>query len=95
LAGEAATPPEGGKQPALTGMSAASIFGKSLPEENIIGSPLKKARPSISDIGDLKPGMFPPALGDILAKAEAAQAAQDKSKSAPAAVGGQIEEEEL
>ncbi|KAK4454137.1 hypothetical protein QBC34DRAFT_178193 [Podospora aff. communis PSN243] len=92
LATEAATPPEGGKPAALTGMSAASIFGKGLPEDNVIGSPLKKARPSISDIGELKPGMFPPALGDILAKAEAAQAAKNKPQSAPP-VTEEIEEE--
>jgi hypothetical protein len=73
-------------------MSAASIFGKGLPEDNVIGSPLKKARPSISDIGELKPGMFPPALGDILAKAEAAQAAKNKPQPAPA-VTEEIEEE--
>lgn len=64
-------------------MSTVGIFGKAFPEDNIIGSPLKKARPSISDINDIKPGMFPPALGDILAKAEAAQAAKNQSQSAP------------
>ena len=85
-------------------MSAAPLFGKSLPEDhNIIGSPLKKARPSISDIGDLKPGMFPSALGDILAKAEAAQAAANKSSPshtpapapAPVKEATMEEEEEL
>jgi hypothetical protein len=49
----------------------------------MIGSPLKKARPSIS--GPAPPALennvgpnsgFPSALGDILAKAEAAQAAK-------------------
>ena len=87
----------------LTGMSAGSLFGKSLPEDhNIIGSPLKKARPSISgDLGELKPGMFPPALGDILAKAEAAQAAANKPSPshtpapAPVKEATMEEEEEL
>lgn len=95
LAGEA-TPPEGGK-PTLPGMSVAALFGKSLPEDNIIGSPLKKARPSISGIGDLRTGgSFPPALGDILAKAEAAQATKDKPEHTPL-VKDEIEdiEEEL
>ena len=86
-------------------MSAGSLFGKSLPEDhNIIGSPLKKARPSISgDLGDLKSGMFPPALGDILAKAEAAQAAANKpspshtpaAPPAPVKEATMEEEEEL
>lgn len=92
LAGEAATPPDAGsKPPALTGMSAA-LFGKSLPEDNIIGSPLKKARPSISEGGLRSVGSFPPALGDILAKAEAAQAAQNKPEPSPT-VKEEMEEE--
>jgi len=83
LTGEAATPPEGGNF-APTGMSAAAIFGKSLPEDNVVGSPLKKARASISDSSPLSnPGMFPPALGDILAKAEASKTAQDKPQPTP------------
>jgi hypothetical protein len=45
----------------------------------MIGSPLKKARPSISGpehnpLG-ASSGVFPSALGDVLAKAEAAQTA--------------------
>ncbi|KAK1759642.1 hypothetical protein QBC47DRAFT_437638 [Echria macrotheca] len=92
LAGEAATPPESGKPSALAGMSTAGLFGKSFPEDNVIGSPLKKARPSISDVSELKPGMFPPALGDILAKAEAAQKAANQPQPAPAVTE---EEEEL
>lgn len=48
----------------------------------MVGSPLKKARPSISgpapDLGASSgTGTFPPALGDILAKAEAAQASKN------------------
>ncbi len=77
-------------------MSTTGIFGKSLPEDNLIGSPLKKARPSISEVGGLRPGgSFPPALGDILAKAEAAQAAQNKPQPSPPAVKEEMEEEEL
>ena len=91
MTGEA-TPPEGAKSSSLAGMSTAGLFGRSLPEDNVVGSPLKKARPSIGDIGDLKPGMFPPALGDILAKAEAAQAAANKSQHSPTV---KEEEEEL
>jgi len=74
-------------------MSTAGLFGKSFPEDSVIGSPLKKARPSISDVSELKPGMFPPALGDILAKAEAAQAAANQPQPAPAVT--EEEEEEL
>ncbi|KAK0742463.1 hypothetical protein B0T21DRAFT_282697 [Apiosordaria backusii] len=90
----AATPPDGtASGPAAGSMPTglAGMFGKSLPDDsNIIGSPMKKARPSLGDIGELKGGLgggigggspgttsgpaFTSALGDILAKAEAAQA---------------------
>ena len=76
-------------------MSSVGVFGKGLPEDSLIGSPLKRARPSISDISELKTGStFPPALGDILAKAEAAQAAQNKPQPSPP-VREVMEEEEL
>lgn len=72
----------------------------------MIGSPLKKARPSISEGAGKALGggnaSFTPGLGDILAKAEAARAAanQSQSSSAPAAVNNNtpttvMEEEEL
>ncbi|KAK3332070.1 hypothetical protein B0T19DRAFT_93990 [Cercophora scortea] len=80
LAGEA-TPPEGEK-PMFGGMSSTTLFGRNLPEDNVIGSPLKKARPSISEIPGLS-SAFSPALGDILAKAEAAQAAHKKQEHSP------------
>ncbi|KAK3381593.1 hypothetical protein B0H63DRAFT_209319 [Podospora didyma] len=85
-AGEA-TPPEGVKP--TIGLSSTTLFGRSLPEDSVVGSPLKKARPSISEVG----GAFPPALGDILAKAEAAQAAQSKQEHPPAVREEDIEEE--
>ncbi|KAL1839385.1 hypothetical protein VTJ49DRAFT_1587 [Mycothermus thermophilus] len=79
----------------------AGLFGKSLDSDasNVIGSPLKKARPSLGNDasiggslsgttgtgGSSTPGgagsSFPPALGDILAKAQAAQASQGQSGS--------------
>ncbi|KAK3994602.1 hypothetical protein QBC44DRAFT_42248 [Cladorrhinum sp. PSN332] len=91
--GGAATPPDAsgksGTPSSATGL--AGLFGKSLPagdDSNIVGSPMKKARPSLGDIGgELKAGSaaaiggsasatFSPALGDILAKVEASQAGQ-------------------
>ncbi|CAP66643.1 uncharacterized protein PODANS_4_8490 [Podospora anserina S mat+] len=114
----AATPPDGtGVGSAAAGSmptGLAAMFGKSLPDDtNIIGSPMKKARPSLGDIGELKGGLggsgspgttsgagFTSALGDILAKAEAAQA----SKGQTGVAAGQVaqpppmlmeEEEEL
>lgn len=94
-----ATPPEtvapGGLAP-LGG--AAGIFGKSLTDDsNVVGSPLKKARASLGGAdaiggGDSTGGSFPPALGDILAKAQAAQASQDQERAAPPM---KMEEEEL
>lgn len=98
----AATPPEG-SNPAGAGNVAGVVGmfgGRSLPDDNIIGSPMKKARPSIGDIGDLKgspggiggTGTFAPALGDILAKAEAAQASKNQAK--PEAPLMKMDEEE-
>ncbi|KAK3901627.1 hypothetical protein C8A05DRAFT_44765 [Staphylotrichum tortipilum] len=98
------TPPEltaGSSGLAPLGTSAAGIFGKSLADDaNVIGSPLKKARPSLggdvsgaADIGGGSAGSFAPALGDILAKAQAAQAGQDKDGAAAPAM--KMEEEEL
>ncbi|KAK3945585.1 hypothetical protein QBC46DRAFT_94711 [Diplogelasinospora grovesii] len=96
------TPPEGAKPiPGASTSTPGGLFGKSLPEDSIIGSPLKKARPSISEVGGLgdptRPGgsSFPPALGDVLAKAEAAQAAQYKPEPTPPIVKEEIIEEEL
>ncbi|KAK0628927.1 hypothetical protein B0T17DRAFT_614778 [Bombardia bombarda] len=95
LSGEA-TPPEGINKPFLgSGLSSAAVFGKSLPEDSVIGSPMKKARPSISgEIPEVKIGgannvggssgsssaSFPSALGDVLAKAEAIKEDQVKQE---------------
>lgn len=84
------TPPEGAKP--VPGLSSA-LFGRSLPDDAVVGSPLKKARPSVSEADNNgEPRSFPPALGDILAKAEAAQAAQGKEQAAPP-VKEDVEEE--
>lgn len=101
---EAATPPEGPNPVGIGNVAGVvGMFGgRSLPDDNIIGSPMKKARPSIGDIGDLKgspggiggTGTFSPALGDILAKAEAAQASKNKARS-EAPLMKMEEEEEL
>ncbi|KAL2176282.1 uncharacterized protein P884DRAFT_203728 [Thermothelomyces heterothallicus CBS 202.75] len=95
------TPPEAPAPGGLAPLgSAAGIFGKNLTEDsNSVGSPLKKARPSLSadasvgggDVGSSAGGSFPPALGDILAKAQAAQANQDQERPAPPV---KMEEEE-
>jgi hypothetical protein len=87
----------------------AGIFGKSLADDsnaNLVGSPLKKARPSLGadasvgggggDLGGSSSSAgsagFPPALGDVLAKAQAAQAGQDQDGASAAAQGVKIEE---
>lgn len=78
--------------------ATAGIFGKGLPEDSdVIGSPMKKARPSIGDVGDLSAGgspsgsfPTPSALGDILAKAQASQASQDQAGPSS---GMKVEEE--
>jgi hypothetical protein len=85
--------------------SAAGIFGKAIADDaNVIGSPLKKARPSLGadaglgglggDAGSSTTAAagFPPALGDVLAKAEAAQASQSQGGAAQEM---KMEEEEL
>ena len=64
-----------------------------------VGSPLKKARPSIggADAESAKIlANFPPALGDVLARAEAAQAAREKQTaiSSAALTSHPMEEEE-
>jgi hypothetical protein len=109
------TPPEapaaGSSGLAPLGSGVAGIFGKSLADEsnaNLVGSPLKKARPSLGadagviggggggsgEIGGVGgAGRFTPALGDVLAKAQAAQAGQDQD-GASAAPGVKMEEEE-
>ncbi|KAH8884671.1 hypothetical protein GQ53DRAFT_829626 [Thozetella sp. PMI_491] len=82
-------------------IKTTGILAKSLPDETTIGSPLKKARPSIggADSESAKiNARFPPALGDVLAKAEAAQAAKAAAAAgppaAPAPASNQMEEEE-
>jgi len=63
-----------------------------LPNDAVVGSPLKKQRPSfaegMTDDQAGRPASFPPALGDILAKAEASLHQQ-----APPAVKEEDEEE--
>lgn len=95
------TPPEAPGPGGLAPLgSAAGIFGKNISDDtNPVGSPLKKARPSLGadasvgggDTGSSTGGNFPPALGDILAKAQAAQASQDQERAAPPV---KMEEEE-
>lgn len=82
------TPPEpsaGGGQPSSSvpppPLSGASLFGKSWENDSaaaVVGSPMKKARPSIAGLDDAAAngGGGVPQLGDVLAKAEAAQAAK-------------------
>ena len=89
------TPPESkGGQP-IPG-SSTTLFGKSIPDDTMVGSPLKKHRPSVAEGMDseqaTRPSPFPPALGDVLAKAEAAQ---QQKQSAATAVKEEDEDEEL
>lgn len=64
--------PQGVPPPPLSG---ASLFSKSWENDAAaVGSPMKKARPSIAGLDDANGGV--PQLGDVLAKAEAAQAAK-------------------
>ncbi|KAB5566536.1 hypothetical protein GE09DRAFT_1171620 [Coniochaeta sp. 2T2.1] len=73
--GEATPPDVPGAQP-ITG---AALFGKSLETDSaIVGSPMKKARPSIAGLDDVNGGLSSsfPQLGDVLAKAEAGQKAK-------------------
>ncbi|EFW99107.1 hypothetical protein CMQ_5528 [Grosmannia clavigera kw1407] len=78
-------------------LGTSVLFGKSLPDDSIIGSPLKRHRASLAEglEGEQRSGLgssFPPALGDILAKAEAAQKQQSQTSLAPAV---KEEDEEL
>jgi len=97
--GKELTPPDTrGGQP-IPGASAGP-FGKSLPDESIVGSPLKKHRASVAEGMDdekaARPSSFPPALGDILAKAEAdQQKQQQQQKQGTPTVKEEEEEEEL
>jgi hypothetical protein len=88
--GELTPPSTLGAQP-IPG-SSAGLFGKSIPNDAVVGSPLKKQRPSFAEGMDeqTRPASFPPALGDVLAKAEASLHQQ-----APPAVKEEDEEEEL
>ncbi|TPX18863.1 uncharacterized protein E0L32_011478 [Thyridium curvatum] len=77
----------------------AGMFGKSF-DDAIVGSPLKKHRASIHGIGDEseeapRPASFPPALGDVLAKAEAAQQQKQQQQTKQAAAVNEEEEEEI
>ncbi len=72
------------------------MFNSDLPDDSVIGSPLKRHRGSIYD-GDeeamqklLNKTAFPAPMGDVLGLAEASQAAQS-----PAAAHTHVEEEEL
>lgn len=77
--------------PGSLSAGAASLFGKSsLPADDsaVVGSPMKKARPSIAGLDDPPNSVFPvgtAGLGDVLAKAEAAEAARRKLGAALAA----------
>ncbi|OIW25021.1 hypothetical protein CONLIGDRAFT_78598 [Coniochaeta ligniaria NRRL 30616] len=110
FAGET-TPPDSGAaagKAAVPPLSGASLFGKSWENDAaaaVVGSPMKKARPSIAGLDDVNGGASSsyPQLGDVLAKAEAAQAAQagkvvQQEVKAPVEAphaGGEMEEEEL
>ncbi|KAK3303303.1 uncharacterized protein B0T15DRAFT_513499 [Chaetomium strumarium] len=100
-----ATPPELAPSGLAPLGGPAGIFGKNLAEDaNTVGSPLKKARPSVGAdaglpgnvagnlAGATASGSFPSALGDVLSKAQAAQTGQGET-----GLGGEVkmEEEEL
>ncbi len=95
LGGELTPPEIKGAQP-IPGAST-TLFGKSFPDDAIVGSPLKKHRPSVTEGADGDQGTrassFPPALGDVLAKAEAAQ--QQQQKQTTPTVKEEDEDEEL
>lgn len=83
-------------------LSGASLFGKSLENDSaVVGSPLKKARPSIAgldDVNGVATSSSLPQLGDVLAKAEADQKAkaQEAGKAVDVKGGDEgMEEEEL
>lgn len=65
-------------------VSAAQAF-KGIPEESAIGSPLKKHRASIhGDTAQVpRTSSFPMPMGDVLAKAEAAEAARKTVHDSP------------
>lgn len=92
------TPGPACKTDISTSGPTSSLFGKSLPDESIIGSPLKKHRASVAEGLDADSrsilgsgsSSFPPALGDILAKAEAAQ----KKQSLPGSLAPSVKEED-
>jgi hypothetical protein len=82
-AGATATTGGGLLSSSLQPLSGASLFGKSLENDAstaTVGSPLKKARPSIAGLDDVNV----PQLGDVLAKAEAGE----REKAAAAAAAG-------
>ena len=68
------------------------MLSKSVPDDAIVGSPLKKQRASIFD-GDSS-RRETPQLGDILAKAEAAQKNQASPALPPAAAVKQEDSDE-
>ncbi|KAK1776767.1 hypothetical protein QBC45DRAFT_206944 [Copromyces sp. CBS 386.78] len=89
-----ATPENGGAPGTATGLS--SLFPKSLTEEaTAVGSPMKKARASVDDVGsDVKPlggssfvPSVPSSLSGILAQAA--------ETPLPQTMGGEMDEEEL
>jgi len=79
-------------------LSGAALFGKSLENDSaVVGSPLKKARPSVAGLDDVN-GALPsgslPQLGDVLAKAEADQKAKQGAAAELDVKGGEVMEEE-
>jgi hypothetical protein len=81
----------------LPPISGASLFGKGLPDDSaVVGSPMKKARPSIAGLDDINgaAGTFP-ALGNVLAKAEAAEAAKRGEEPKAAVIEGKGEDKEM
>lgn len=95
-----ATPPEGGAS--LPPLSGASLFSKSFESDAaVVGSPLKKARPSIAGLDDANGGGAAsgaglPQLGDVLAQAEAGRkdTAPEAGKAADQKGGTEVMEEE-
>jgi len=92
-----ATPPDSGAA-AVAPLSGAALFGKSLENDSaVVGSPLKKARPSVAGLDDVN-GALPsgslPQLGDVLAKAEADQKAKQGAAAELDVKGGEVMEEE-
>ncbi|ERS99297.1 uncharacterized protein SPSK_04046 [Sporothrix schenckii 1099-18] len=84
-----------------TSANSGLLYGKGLPDDTVIGSPLKRHRASVAEGSEADPrsvfnsGAFPPALGDILAKAEAAynrpgQSGSQSGSGLGAALGGSL-----